>query len=98
VFGAKDSLDVAGPIDSNDWIYFVKLDERRDGQTTGFDQAKAQIAQQLQRRKRLDTYNQFVETLKKDTAVQTFPDRIQEAVQASLKQSGPPMGPVSLVK
>jgi hypothetical protein len=61
VFEAKDANEVAGPIEHNDWVYFVKQAELRDSKATGFDQAKGQIAQQMMRKKRLDAYNTFVE-------------------------------------
>lgn len=97
LFAAKDSVSIVGPIEHNDWIYFVKLHERRDGSATAFDQAKAQIARQMERATRLEAYNEFVGTLEKDIKVESFPDKVREAVTASQKPSdGPPMGPVSL--
>ncbi|MBN8460696.1 MAG: peptidyl-prolyl cis-trans isomerase [Verrucomicrobia bacterium] len=99
VFAAKDTTAIAGPIEHNDWVYFVKLHERRDGAATAYEQAKGRIAQQMQRSKRLDSYNRFVETLGKATKVETFPDKVREAATAGQKPSdGPPMGPVSLPK
>lgn len=94
VFEAKDSTTIVGPIEHNDWTYFVKLAERRDGQSTAYEQAKPQIAQQLMRKKRLDAYNAFVEQLKGSVQVQTFPEKVAAEIQATTKQSGPPMGPV----
>jgi peptidyl-prolyl cis-trans isomerase C len=98
VFDAKDNTTITGPIEHNDWVYFVKLQDRRDGQTSGLDQAKAKIAQQLQRKKRLDAYNQFVATLEKSVSVQTFPEKVEAELKAVTKQSGPPLGPVRVVK
>ncbi|MFZ4767343.1 MAG: peptidylprolyl isomerase [Roseimicrobium sp.] len=94
VFEAKDANEIAGPIEHNDWVYFVKQAELRDGKATGFDQAKGQIAQQMMRKKRLDTYNTFVEKLKSGVQVQRFPEKVAAEIQAATKQSGPPMGPV----
>ena len=94
LFDAKDTTEITGPIEHNDWLYFVKLAEKRDGQTSGFDQAKGQIAQQMMRRKRLDAYNAFVEQLQGGVPVQIFPDKVAAEIQAATKQSGPPMGPV----
>ena len=94
VFDAKDASEVVGPIEHNDWVYFVKQAELRDGKATAYEQAKAQIAQQMMRKKRLDAYNTFVEQLKGSVPVQTFPDKVAAEIQATTKQSGPPMGPV----
>lgn len=97
LFAAKDSVAIAGPVEHNDWIYFVKLHERRDGSATAFEQAKAQIARQLERAKHLDSYNAFVGTLEKDVKVESFPDKVREAALAGQKPSdGPPMGPVNV--
>ncbi|MBL9145362.1 MAG: peptidyl-prolyl cis-trans isomerase [Verrucomicrobiaceae bacterium] len=94
VFEAKDSNEIVGPIEHNDWVYFVKQAELRDGKATAYDQAKAQIAQQMMRKKRLDAYNTFVEQLKGSVQVQTFPEKVAAEIQDATKQSGPPMGPV----
>lgn len=94
VFEAKDSNEIVGPIEHNDWVYFVKQAELRDGKATAYDQAKAQIAQQMMRKKRLDAYNTFVDQLKGSVQVQTFPEKVAAEIQAATKQSGPPMGPV----
>jgi parvulin-like peptidyl-prolyl isomerase len=97
LFGAKDTVSVTGPIEHNDWIYFVKLHERRDPQATAFEQAKAQIARQMERTKRLEAYNAFVGTLEKDVKVETFPEKVREAATAGqTASSGPPMGPVDV--
>jgi peptidyl-prolyl cis-trans isomerase C len=98
VFEAKDANEIAGPIEHNDWVYFVKQAELRDGKATAYDQAKAQIAQQMMRKKRLDAYNTFVEQLKGSVQVQTFPEKVAAEIQAATKQSGPPMGPVRVAK
>lgn len=95
-FAAKDTTTITGPIEHNDWTYFVKLAERRDSQSTAYDQAKPQIAQQLMRQKRLDAYNAFVAQLKGTVQVQTFPEKVAAEIQATTTQGGPPMGPVSL--
>lgn len=98
LFSAADTNTVIGPIENNDWTYFAKLHERRDGKTTGFEQAKGGIAQNIMRRKRLETYNRLVESLKSKTQVQTFPEKVTEELKAVTKQSGPPMGPVRVAK
>jgi len=94
VFEAKDASAVVGPIEHNDWVYFVKQTELRDGKATAYEQAKAQIAQQMVRQKRLDAYSSFVEQLKGSVQVQTFPEKVAAEIQATTQQSGPPMGPV----
>ena len=89
---------VAGPIEHNDWVYFVKAAERKEGKTTPFEQAKANIAQRMFRQKRLEAYDRYVTQLGDGTEVQTFPDKVAEAVKSTAIQSGPPMGPVTLPK
>ncbi len=98
VFAADDEKAVAGPIEHNDWVYFVKRAELRDGETTGFAQAKGRIAQQMMRQRRLDAYNTFVDQLKDDVTVQSFPDKVAEELAKVQKQGGPPMGPVRVAK
>jgi parvulin-like peptidyl-prolyl isomerase len=89
---------VVGPIKHNDWTYFAKLHERRDSTAAGFDQAKAGIAQAMMRQKRLATYNRLVEALKSNVPVQSFPEKVTEALKAATQQGGPPMGPVQSTK
>ena len=98
VFAAADDKAVAGPIEHNDWIYFVKLAERRDGETSGFENAKGRIAQQMMRQRRLNAYNTFVEQLKDDVTVQAFPDKVATELEKTTQQGGPPMGPVRVTK
>ena len=97
VFSAKDTAGITGPLEHNDWVYFVRVHERRDPQATAFDQARPRIALQLERTARLEAYDAFVGTLRKDIKAETFPDKVREAATASHKPSdGPPMGPVPL--
>lgn len=96
LFAATDLVSIAGPIEHNDWIYFVKVAERRDGITTPFEQAKADIARRMHRQKRLEAYDQYVNQLSDGKDVQTFPDKVAEAIKATATDSGPPMGPVTL--
>jgi parvulin-like peptidyl-prolyl isomerase len=98
VFGAKDTNSVVGPLEHNDWLYFVKLVEKRDGQATAFEQSRAKIAQQIMRQRRLEAYDRFVGQLKGDVPIQTFPDKVAAEIQAATRQSGPPMGPVRIAK
>jgi len=98
LFNAPEAGAIVGPIKHNDWTYFARLHERKDGTTTGFDQAKGGIAKNIMRRKRLDTYNQLVESLKSKVSVQSFPEKVSEALNAAAKQGGPPMGPVQSPK
>lgn len=94
VFEAKDPTEVAGPIEHNDWVYFVRQAELRDSKATTYDQAKVQIAQQIMRKKRLDAYNAFVDQLKGTVQIQSFPEKVAAEINAATKQGGPPMGPV----
>lgn len=96
VFGAKDAAAIIGPIEHHEWTYFVKLAERREGTTAGFAEAKGQIAQQLMRKKRVESYDRFVQRLKAGLQVQTYPEKIDAEIQAATKQGGPPKGPVRM--
>jgi len=96
VFAAKDTRSVAGPIEHQDWVYFVRLDERRDGAAEAYETAKSSIALQIQRQRRLDAYDGFLGALRSDAKVRTFPEAIDGALEASNHQAGPPMGPVGL--
>ncbi len=98
VFQQGELDTVTGPIEHHDWVYFVKTAERRDGKTTPFEQAKAAVAQKLQRTKRLEQYSTFVEGLKKNIGVETYPEQVSELTNADAKKPGPPMGPVQVTK
>lgn len=98
VFEAKDASEVFGPIEHHDWVYFLKQVEGRDGQAASFDQAKARIAQQITRQKRLAAYDAFVRQLKGGVTVHTFPEAVTAELEKTVKQSGPPMGPVRMAK
>lgn len=98
IFTSADLVTVAGPIEHSDWVYFVKVAERRDGKVTSFEQAKADIARRLHRQKRLEAYDHYVTQLSEGNAAQIFPEKVAEAIKSTLTQSGPPMGPVTLPK
>jgi peptidyl-prolyl cis-trans isomerase C len=98
LFASPDLVTISGPIEHNDWIYFLKVAERRDGSVTPFDQAKADIARRIHRQKRLDAYDHYVNQLSNGIEVQTFPEKVAEALQSTTTISGPPMGPVTLPK
>lgn len=94
VFAAPDDKAIVGPISHNDWVYFVRRIEKRDAIITPFEQAQPAIARQLARRQRLDAYDAFVKGLADTATVQTWPERVAEAVTAETKAGGPPTGPV----
>ena len=94
VFGAADTKTVAGPIAFKDWVYFVRLHERRDGKPMPFEQARETIARTLARQKRMEAYNAFVQGLTQSVPVQTWPEKVAELTAAQAKPSGPPAGPV----
>jgi parvulin-like peptidyl-prolyl isomerase len=96
LFAPTDLVSVAGPIEHNDWVYFVKAEERREGKVTPFEQAKTSIAQRMFRQKRLEAYDHYVSQLSDGTEVQTFPDKVAEAIKSNATKPGPPMGPVTL--
>jgi parvulin-like peptidyl-prolyl isomerase len=96
VFSAPDDKSVAGPIEHKDWVYFVKLVERREGQADAYDSAKQGIVQRIQRQRRLDAYDRFVGELRGAAEVRTFPAVLDSRLEALKSQAGPPMGPVSL--
>lgn len=94
LFASTDQGTVIGPIEHGDWVYFARVHERREGRTTPFEQAKPRIAQEIQRRQRLEAYNAFVQSLGTTAGVQVFPDKASAALAAQTKEGGPPMGPV----
>lgn len=96
VFAATDKTAIAGPIAHQDWVYFVRLEERRDGEADAYEKAKPSILQQIQRQRRLDAYDRFVGELRGVAKVKTFPEVVDSQLEASKSQPGPPMGPVSL--
>lgn len=96
VFAATDKTTIAGPIAHQDWVYFVRLEERRDGEADAYEKAKPSILQQIQRQHRLDAYDRFVGELRGVAKVKTFPEVVDSQLEASKSQPGPPMGPVSL--
>jgi hypothetical protein len=96
LFAAADLATIGGPIEHNDWVYFVKVAERKDGTTTTFEQARTDIARRIHRQKRLAAYDQYVSQLSDGTEVQTFPEKVAEAIKSTATDSGPPMGPVTL--
>lgn len=98
VFSAKDLVSIAGPIEHNDWVYFVKVAERKEGVVTPFKQAKSGIASKIHRAKRLEVYDRYVSQLSEGTEVVTYPEKVAEALKATATESGPPMGPVTLPK
>lgn len=96
IFAAKDQATVAGPIAHQDWVYFVRLEERREGEAETYEKAKPAILRQIQRQRRLEAYDRFVGELRGAAEVETFPGVVEARLEASKKQPGPPMGPVSL--
>lgn len=97
VFAASDPKEIHGPIEHNDWVYFVKLEEKRGGEAAAFEQSKARIAKQMERQQRLEAYDAFVAGLKSDELkVETFPDKVEAALEAKQEGGGPPAGPVSV--
>jgi len=96
IFAAKDQATVAGPIAHQDWVYFVRLEERREGEAENYERAKPTILRQIQRQRRLEAYDQFVGELRGSAKVKTFPGVVDARLEASKNQAGPPMGPVSL--
>lgn len=94
VFAATDDKAIAGPITHNNWVYFVRLKERRDGKPSTFEQSKEAIARNLLRRKRLETYDAFVRSLATSADVKSDPEKVSALIQATARPSGPPAGPV----
>jgi hypothetical protein len=97
VFAAEDKTKVYGPIEHNDWVYFVQLLEKRGGAAATFEQSKGRIAKQMERARRLERYDGYVAGLKsEDIQIVTHPDKVKEQVAEQSKSNGPPTGPVSL--
>lgn len=96
IFDSPDLVTISGPIEHNDWVYFVKAAEKRDGTVTPFEQAKSGIAAKIHRAKRLEAYDRYVSQLSDGAEVATFPEKVAEALKSSATQSGPPMGPVTM--
>ncbi len=96
VFAMDDTTTITGPLAHGQWIYFVQMVEKRNSHATPFDQAKASIRRQLERRERLEAYNQFVAELNSDTEVKTLDAELEKKINANNKSNSPPMGPVQL--
>ncbi len=98
VFAAANLDQLQGPFESTQGFHWVKLVEKRDGKVSSFEEARGQIAQRLEREKRLDLYNAYVETVKRRVPVTLYPDRLESALANGRKEPGPPMGPVRIAK
>ncbi len=98
IFKVANSEAVAGPVETKQGVYWAKLVERRDGKVTTFEEARAQIAQRVDRQKRLELYDGYVAGLRKQFPVELHPERLKEKVASETKQPGPPMGPVRMAK
>ena len=98
IFKAANAEAVAGPVDTKQGLYWAKLVERRDGKTTTFEEARTQVAQRVDRQKRVELYDAYVAGLKKQFPVELHPERLKEKIASETKQPGPPMGPVRMAK
>lgn len=98
IFNSANAETVAGPIETKQGLYWAKQVERRDGKVTTFEEARSQVAQRVDRQKRLELYDAFVAGLKKQFPVELHPERLNAKVVSETKKPGPPMGPVRIAK
>lgn len=98
IFKTANSEAVAGPVETKQGVYWAKLVERREGKVSIFAEARTQVAQRVDRQKRLELYDAYVAGLKKQTPVELHPERLSAKVASESKQPGPPMGPVRMAK
>lgn len=94
VFSAPDTKAILGPVSHGSWVYFVRLQERRESVPTPFEQAKDTIARLIVRRQRAEAYDAYVNSLARAARVETWPEKIPALVEAETQTGGPPLGPV----
>jgi hypothetical protein len=87
--------EIAGPVTTTRAIYLLSLAERRDGQPTPFEQAKAEVRKKLAREQRQKIYDAYCEGLKKQFPVAINEAEVKKLVETPRPGDGPPMGPVS---
>lgn len=95
MLGLKLRGEIAGPITTTRAIYLLSLAERRDGQPTPFEQAKAEVRKKLTREQRQKIYDAYCDGLKKQFPVTINDAEVRKLVEQSRPGDGPPMGPVS---
>lgn len=100
LFESGDAGTIRGPIEHHSWTYFVQLEEIKGGEAAGFKESKQRIVRQMERARRLRSYAQFVDGIRDSDGVdiETFPERLEQALATESHSGGPPMGPVTLIE
>ena len=93
MFGLRLRGEVTGPIITPKALYLVGLSERRDGQQTAFEQAKAEVAKRLARERRKQALSNYCESLKKEYPINVNESALKEVVPPAKPGGGPPSVP-----
>lgn len=91
---AEDPREIAGPIHTSSWSYFVQQVELKKGQLEDFANSKDRILKKLARQSRLEKYDKFVDSLASQAQVEEFPEKLKELSTQGHSSNLPPPGPV----
>jgi len=86
------------PIETEQGLYFIKLQKRNERRPAEFEKLKDAIKQELIEARHNESYRAYVDGLRDKHGVKIFKQRLEQELvaraQAINERTGPPMGPV----